>query len=178
MPVAPQAYSQKKTMTKKSPSQMNKLQRENEMGQTRSPEGKWDGNEIKLNLPSADQHEVSFSVKAIRRDFITKHCLDNSFLSRLLSIFLPIQANKSNLCLVLVMMFALIQRVKRGFLIPSLWLQRNCLAETYFDPENRDNPIDEMYLYLDCTALPLITEISAKCFMEGITLGSVCPLLL
>lgn len=35
--------------------------------------------EMKLNLPSADQHEVFFSDKSIERDLIAKHHLDNSF---------------------------------------------------------------------------------------------------
>lgn len=34
---------------------------------------------MKLNLPSADQHEDFFSDKSIERDLIAKHHLDNSF---------------------------------------------------------------------------------------------------
>lgn len=64
-------------MTKKSFPKKNKLQRDNEMGQTRPPEGK---KKTKLNLPSADQHEVFFSAKPIKTDFIATHCLDNQFL--------------------------------------------------------------------------------------------------
>lgn len=80
----------------------------------------------------------------------------------------------SNPCPASVTAFVLTQRAK-GVL--SLWLELSCRAEIYFEPGTRANPVDQMGLYLDCTALPLIAEIWKKCFMGRITAESVCPIL-
>lgn len=43
-------------------------------GSQGTPRGK--KKKVKLNLPSADQHEVFFSAKTIKRDWIAEHHVD------------------------------------------------------------------------------------------------------